>query len=98
MLEATSCMCIAHWIKLDPGRSTVVNPAKGCAPGAGGGMANRELTHMALFSRSLRTQALNGASKRVTYHLAPWVSAKACGKSRHMGSLSDPNMMYSSLQ
>ena len=98
MPEATSCMCVAHWVKLDPGRSTVVNPAKDCVPGAGGGTANRELTHRALFSRSLRTEASNGASKRVTYHLAPRVSAKACGKSRHIGSLSDPNMMYFSLQ
>ena len=98
MPEVTSCMCLAHWIKLDPSRSTVINPAKGCVPGAGGGMANRELTCMALFSRSLKTEALNGASKRVMYHLAPRVSAKVCGKSRHVGSLSDPNMMYSSLQ
>ena len=98
MPEATSCMCVAHWVKLDLGRSTVVNPAKDCVPGAGGGTANRELTHRALFSWSLRTEASNGASKRVTYHLAPRVSAKACGKSCHVGSLSDPNMMYSSLQ
>ena len=98
MLEVTSCMCIAHWVKLDPGRSTVINPAKGCVPGAGGGMANRELTRRVLFSWSLRTEASNGASKRVTYRLAPRVSARACGKSHHVGSLSDPNMMYSSLQ
>ena len=96
MPEVTSWMCMAHWVKLDPGRSTVVNPAKGCVPGAGGGMANRELTRRALFLQSLRTEASNGASKRVTYRLVPQVSAKACGKSRHMGSLSDPSMMYSS--
>ena len=61
-------------------------------------MANREPTHRALFSRSLNTEASNGASKRVTYHLTPWVSDRACGKSHHVGSLSDPNLMYSSLQ
>ena len=98
MPEVTSWMCVAHWVKLDPGRLTIVNPAKDCVPGAGGGMANRELTHRALFLWSLRTEASNGASKRVTYHLTPRVSVKACGKSLHMGSLSDPNMMYSSLQ
>ena len=98
MPEATSWMCVAHWVKLDPGRWTIVNPAKDCVPGAGGGTANRELTCRALFSWSLRTEASNGASKRVTYRLAPRVSAKACGKSHHVGSLSDPNMMYSSLQ
>ena len=98
MPEVTSCTCIAHWVKLDPGRLTIINPAKGCVPSAGGGMANRELARMVLFSWSLRTEASNGALKRVTYHLAPWVFVKACGKSRHMGSLSDPNMMYSSLQ
>ena len=98
MLEVTSCMCVAHWVKLDTGRSTVVNPAKGCVPGAGGGTSNRELTCMALFSWSLRTEASNGASKRVMYRLTPRVSAKACGKSHHVGSLSNPNMMYSSLQ
>ena len=98
MPEVTSWMCMAHWVKLDPGRSTIINPAKDCVPDAGGGMANKELTHRALFSRSLRTEASNGALKRVTYRLTPQVSAKACGKSRHVGSLSDPNMMYSSLQ
>ena len=98
MLEVTSCTCVAHCVKLDPGRSTVLNPAKDCVPSAGGGTANRELTCMVLFSWSLRTEASNGASKRVTYRLAPQVSAKACGKSHHVGSLSDPNMMYSSLQ
>ena len=98
MPEVTSCTCIAHWVKLDPSRSTVVNPAKGCVPSAGGGTANRELTRMALFSWSLRTEASNGALKRVMYHLPPRVSAKACGKSHHVGSLLDPNMMYSSLQ
>ena len=98
MPEVTSWTCMPHWVKLDPGRSTVVNPVKDCVPGTGGGMANRELAHRALFSRSLRTEASNGTSKRVTYHLAPWVSVKACGKSLHVGSLSDPNMMYSSLQ
>ena len=61
-------------------------------------MANREPAHRALFSWSLSTEALNGASKRLMYHLAPQVSDRACGKSRHVGSLSDPNMMYSSLQ
>ena len=98
MPEVMSWTCVAHWVILDPGKSAVVNPAKDCVPGAGGGTANRELTRMALFSWSLRTEALNGASKRVMYRLAPWVSAKACGKSHHVGSLSDPNMMYSSLQ
>ena len=61
-------------------------------------MANREPAHRALFSRSLSTEASNGASKRVTYRLAPQVSDRACGKSHHVGSLSDPSMMYSSLQ
>ena len=98
MPEAMSWTCVAHWVKLDPGRSTVINPAKDCVPGAGGGTANRELTRRVLFSQSLRTEASNGASKRVTYRLTPQVSAKACGKSCHVGSLSDPNMMYSSLQ
>ena len=98
MPEVMSWMCMAHWVKLDPSRSTVLNPAMDCVSGAGGGTANRELTCRALFSWSLRTEALNGASKRVMYHLAPWVSAKACGKSHHVGSLSDPNMMYSSVQ
>ena len=98
MPEVTSWTCVAHWVKLDPGRSTVVNPAKDCVPGAEGGMVTRELTRRALFSWSLRTEASNGALKRVTYHLAPQVSVKACGKSLHVGSLSDPNMMYSSLQ
>ena len=98
MPEVTSCMCVAHCIKLVPSRLTVINPAKDCVPGAGGGMANRELTRMVLFSRSLKTEASNGASKRVTYRLTPRVSAKACGKSHHVGSLSDPSMMYSSLQ
>ena len=98
MPEVTSCMCVAHWVKLDPGRLTVIDPAKGCVPGAGGGTANREPAHRALFSQSLSTEASNGASKRVTYCLAPRVSASACGKSRHVGSLSDPNKMYSSLQ
>ena len=79
-------------------RLTVVDPAKGCVPGAGGGMANREPVHRALFSWSLSAEATNGASKRVTYRLAPQVSVRACGKSRHVGSLLDPNMMYSSLQ
>ena len=98
MLEVTSCTCMAHWVKLDPGRSTVIDPAKGYVPSAGGGTANREPACRALFSWSLSTEASNGASKRVTYCLAPQVSARACGKSRHVGSLSDPNMMYSSLQ
>ena len=98
MPEATSWTCVAHWVKLDPGRSTVVNPAKEGIPGAGGGTTIREHTRRALFSRSLRTEASNGASKRVTYHLTPRVSVRACGKSLHVGSLSDPNMMYSSLQ
>ena len=98
MLEVTSCTCVAHWVKLDPSRSTVINPAKDCVPSVGGGTANRELIHRVLFSRSLRTEASNGASKRVTYRLAPRVSAKACGKFHHVGSLSDPIMMYSSLQ
>ena len=98
MPEVTSWTCMAHWVKLDPSRSTLVNPAKDCVPGAGGGMANRELACRVLFSRSLRTEASNGASKKMTYRLAPWVSAKACGKSHHVGSLSDPNMMYSSIQ
>ena len=61
-------------------------------------MANREPARRALFSWSLSTEASNGASKRVTYHLAPRVSDRACGKSRHVGSLLDPNLMYSSLQ
>ena len=87
MLEATSWTCMAHWVKLDPGRSTIVDPAKGCVLGAGGGTANREPTHRVLFSWSLRAEATNGASKRVTYHLAPQVSANACGKSRCVGSL-----------
>ena len=81
-----------------PSRSTVIDPAKGCVPGAGGGMANREPACRALFLRSLSAEATNGASKRVTYRLASQVSDRACGKSRHVGSLSDPNMMYSSLQ
>ena len=98
MPEAMSWMCVAHWVKLDPSRSTIVNPAKDCVPGAGAGTAIRELTPRALFSQSLRTEASNGASKRVTYCLAPRVSVKACGKSLHVGSLSDPKMMYSSLQ
>ena len=98
MPEAMSWTFMAYWVKLDPGRLTIVNPAKDCIPGAGGGMANRELTCRVLFSWSLRTEASNGALKRVTYHLTPWVSAKACGKSCHVGSLSESNMMYSSLQ
>ena len=62
-------------------------------------MANREPAHRALFLQSLSTEASNGASKRVTYRLTPQVSDRACEKSHHVGSLSDPNMMmYSSLQ
>ena len=61
-------------------------------------MAIREPTHRVLFLQSLNTEASNGASKRVTYRLAPRVSDSAWGKSRHVGSLSDPNLMYSSLQ
>ena len=61
-------------------------------------MANREPAHRVLFSWSLSTEASNGVLKRVTYRLALRVSDGACGKSRHMGSLSDPNLMYSSLQ
>ena len=98
MPEVTSCTCVAQWVKLDPGRSTIIDPAKGCVPSAGGGMTNREPAHRALFLWSLSTEASNGVSKRVTYHLAPQVSARACGKSHRVGSLSDPNMMYSSLQ
>ena len=98
MPEAMSWMRVAHWVKLDPSRLTVINPAKDCVPGAGEGTANKELTRRVLFLWSFRTEASNGASERVTYRLAPRVSAKACGKSHHVGSLSDPNMMYSSLQ
>ena len=47
--EAMSWMCVAHWVKLDPGRLTIVNPAKEGVPGAGGGMAIRELVCRALF-------------------------------------------------
>ena len=98
MLEATSCMWVAHWVKLFPSRSTVVDPAKGCDPGGGGGTANREPALRALFSRSVSTEASNGASKRVTYRLAPRVSDSAWGNFHHVGSLLDPNLMYSSLQ
>ena len=75
-----------------------MNPAKGCDPGGGGGTANREPARRALFSWSFNTEASNGASKRLTYRLTPRVSDSALGKSRHVGSLSDPNLMYSSLQ
>ena len=61
-------------------------------------MANREPAHRVLFSWSLSTEASNGALKRVMYCLTPRVSDRACGKSHHVGSLSDPNLMYSSLQ
>ena len=61
-------------------------------------MANREPACRVLFSWSLSAEATNGASKRVTYRLTPRVSDRACGKSRHVGSLLDPNLMYSSLQ
>ena len=91
-------MRVAHWVKLFPGRSTIVDPAKGCVPGAEGGTANREPARRALFSWSLSAEATNGALKRVMYRLAPRVSDRAYGKSRHVWSLSDPNMMYSSLQ
>ena len=36
MPEVTSWMCEAHWVKLAPSRSTVVNRAKEGIPGAGG--------------------------------------------------------------
>ena len=98
MLEVTSCTRVAHWVKLFPSRSTVVDPAKGFDPGGGGGTANREPALRALFSWSVSTEASNRASKRVTYHLAPRVSDSAWGNSCHVGSLSDPNLMYSSLQ
>ena len=66
MPEVMSWMYEAHWVKLAPVRSTVVSPAKKCVPGGGGGTAIRELACRALFSRSLRTEASNGASKSVT--------------------------------
>ena len=50
MPEVTSWMCEAHWVKLGPGRLTIVNPAKEGVPGAGGGTAIREHAHRALFS------------------------------------------------
>ena len=65
--------------------------------GGGGGTAIRELARRA-FLQSLRTEVSNGALKRVTYCLAPKVVARASGNSVHVGFLSDPNMMYSSLQ
>ena len=49
MPEVMSWTCVAHWVKLDLGRLTVVNPAKEGVPGAGGGTAIRELAHRALF-------------------------------------------------
>ena len=66
MPEVTSWMYEAHWVKLAPVRSTVVSPARKGIPGGGGGTAIRELARRALFSRSLRTEASNGASKSVT--------------------------------
>ena len=98
MPEATSWMHEAHWVKLALVRSTIGSLAMGCTSGGGGGMAIRELACRALFLRLLRTEVSNGALKRVTYRLAPRVVARASRNSLHVGSLSDPNMMYSSLQ
>ena len=89
MPEATSCTRVAHWVKLFPSRSTVVDPAKGCVPSAGGGTANREPARRVLYSWSLSAEATDGALKRVTYRLTPRVSDRACGKSHQVGSQYD---------
>ena len=59
MPEVTSCMGVAHWVKLFPSRLTVVDPAKGCDPGGGGGTANREPALRALFLWLVSTEASN---------------------------------------
>ena len=48
MSEATSCMCMAHWVKLDPSRSTVIDPAKGCVPLVDGTSTPGSLTALAI--------------------------------------------------
>ena len=53
-------------------------------------MAVRELALMAWFSHPSNSEATNGASKRVTYRLAPCVSANACGKSLQVESWGTP--------
>ena len=98
MPEATSWMHEAHCVKLTSVKSAIGKPGPGCTSGDGGGMAIRELALKARFSVSLRTEVPNEASKRQMYHLAPEVVARAKGNSVHIGSASDPSLMYSNLQ
>ena len=93
-----SCTHVAHWVRLDPGRSRAVNPTNEAAPGGGGGNAIRELACRAQFLLTLNAGAWNGASKSATYFWAPWLSVRAWGKFLQVGSVSDPSLMYSSLQ
>ena len=98
MWEVTSWTRSAHWARFWPAKSTKGAPGRGWCPGGGGGIAVREPTLRAWFSRPSNSEATNGASKRVMYHLTPCISANACGKSLQVESWGDPNLMYSSLQ
>ena len=71
MWEATSWTLSAHWAKFWPVRSTKGAPGRGWDPGGGGGIAIREATLKAWLSHPSNSEATNGASKRVTYCLAP---------------------------
>ena len=73
MWEVTSWTRSAHWARLGPIRSAKGTPGRGWNPGGGGGgITIREPALKAWIScPPPNSEATNGASKRVTYHLTP---------------------------